>query len=273
MNFLDKLNEFVFLPKECKNYKPKVSIHFTSGDFTVETASAEDLYELFKLRHQVFTERFLGKKAWYGLDITEFDMVADHLIVKHKDKIVGTYRLISSKYGNFFFSKKEFHHGEFAWITESKLELSRACISPEARLGAVIALLWRGIMQYVHQVDAKYLFGCSSLPCVKEFGVAAQAAVALKYLKSRDLVSDTYKISPQLGYRIDHLSEYVKAVEKNALNDKHSFPPLVESYLKMGAKVASDPAYDSKLNCIDLFTILKISDLDPKYLKKFLKSS
>ncbi len=47
-------------------------------------------------------------------------------------------------------------------------------------------------------------------------------------------------------------------------------PPLIKGYLKLGAKICSAPAWDPDFNTADLLTMLRLSDMNPRYAKHFL---
>jgi hypothetical protein len=47
-------------------------------------------------------------------------------------------------------------------------------------------------------------------------------------------------------------------------------PPLIKGYLKLGAKICSAPAWDPDFNTADLLTMLRLSEINPRYAKHFL---
>jgi putative hemolysin len=46
-------------------------------------------------------------------------------------------------------------------------------------------------------------------------------------------------------------------------------PPLIKGYLKLGAKICSAPAWDPDFNTADVLTMLRLSDINPRYAKHF----
>jgi putative hemolysin len=46
-------------------------------------------------------------------------------------------------------------------------------------------------------------------------------------------------------------------------------PPLIKGYLKLGAKICSAPAWDPDFNTADLLTMLRLSEINPRYAKHF----
>ena len=94
-------------------YVPTFEIDIETKSYRLETASSvKDLLEVFELRHQIFLEDVgASKEEDDGYDVDEFDSVCDHIIIRSKedDRIVGTYRVISSLYSDEFYSQTEFN--------------------------------------------------------------------------------------------------------------------------------------------------------------------
>jgi putative hemolysin len=48
-------------------------------------------------------------------------------------------------------------------------------------------------------------------------------------------------------------------------------PPLLKAYLSLGAKACGEPYWDREFNCADVFMLLNVSDLNPRYARHFLE--
>ena len=48
-------------------------------------------------------------------------------------------------------------------------------------------------------------------------------------------------------------------------------PPLIKGYLRLGAYVCGDPAWDPDFNTADLLMLLPLSRVDKRYARHFLK--
>ena len=66
------------------------------------------------------------------------------------------------------------------------------------RTGSTIALLWRGITQYMKETGTKYLFGCSSVKTTDKREIAA----VYKYLKKDFLAPEQYRVYPKGKFKI-----------------------------------------------------------------------
>ena len=47
-------------------------------------------------------------------------------------------------------------------------------------------------------------------------------------------------------------------------------PPLLRGYLRLGAWVCGEPAYDPDFDVADLFVLLSMDRIDPRYRRHFL---
>jgi Putative hemolysin len=245
-------------------FKPKVLLFIETKKFIIKTA--ENGYELEKalnLRYEVFYEELLNKKAFLNVDVDRFDPVCDHLIIidKKSERVIGTYRIISSTYSRRFYSETEFFIHNLKSVPGNKLELGRACVHRDYRNGVTIALLWKGISEYMKKVDAKYLFGCSSVSTTN----LVEISLMYKYLKELYYSSEGFRVYPKNKYVLDQINHYADTFDR--LNIKTEtveelVPPLLKSYLKAGARVCGEPALDKKFKCADFLTVLDVELLN-----------
>jgi len=256
MNFLEKLFSF-----RLRKFKAKHKMSFTVGKYQVKTADThEELYQALRMRYKIFYSKFRRILFPLVVDMTPYEIDADHLLVKDGDKVVGTYRLRCSKFTSIFFSSSEFDISALTSEIENGkilVELSRACVDAQSRQGAVISCLWRGIFKYVKDMNSDYLFGCVTV-MGKEPEIAASVT---KYLEDKDLISNELAISPLPKYKVKNLKPAL-------LGNKDVVPSLFSSYLKVGCKVYGEPAYDKRFKAFDFFTILRFSELNEAYERK-----
>lgn len=254
-------------------FKPKIEIQSDVGPFLIKTVtSMEELKEALALRFEVFHKEMIGKKAPRGLDVDEYDFDCDHLIIKEKrsNRIVGTYRVRCSQFTNNFYSTKEFVMNNVLAQPGVKLELGRACIHKDFRRGMVISLLWRGIADYLAASDSKFLFGCASV----KTDDPRDAALLTQHFEEEGRINPGFRTRPTLPYTMPMFGLFrdefrgplteTQRVEAEAL-----IPPLCRAYLKIGAYIGGDPAWDREFQCIDFLTILHREDLNRTLWKRF----
>jgi len=247
-----------------RSFQQKVSIRFERSRYLVKTIKTEEELEaVLQFRYQIFHKEFQGKLVPVGIDWEPLDPLADHLVIidQQLNKIVGTYRLISTSYSDSLYSFSEFHIDSFLQEPGTKLELSRACIHRDYRNGVVISLLWRGVCEYIDATQADYVFGCSSVNTMDGRAVAQ----VVSWLANQQATLDRYTILPR--------EEYVRRNGLHLINQAkvEKLPSLLQAYLKAGAKVSLHPAWDYEFHCVDFFTVLKVEEMKSSFQSKYRK--
>lgn len=271
---LEKLDSQIRLHHHrIREYRPHVQFHLEKGHYIVKTAqNGRELEDCLKLRFEVFHREFMNKTRRFGVDLEKLDLVSDHLIIidKRIDQIIGTYRLNSSRFTDTFYSAGEFQMDEVLRLPGHKLELGRACINRDYRSGVVIALLWRGIAEYINQTETRYLFGCASIKTEDEF----ESALLYQHFFEGGNLDLGLGVTPTKKYKFanfDRSLNYIRNTPArfNSAAVAESIPTLFSSYLRAGAKICGEPAYDADFHCIDFFTILRIDELNPLFVRKY----
>jgi putative hemolysin len=261
--------------------KPQVAVNIVKGHFTIKTVTSRREYlQVLRLRYDVFHREYRGRKFPFGIDTDRWDAFADHLIiVDHRSRrVVGTYRMIPSTKSLNFYSASEFDVSAILALPGIKLELSRACIAPEWRSGAVISLLWRGVVAYSQQVGADWLFGMGSVKST----LSSDILKVYQDLETMGAVAPDLDVQPVGVYRRQEIVVGVNelraqsrrspgASEREEEQSGELFPALLRSYLRAGARVCGYPAVDLEFNCADFFTLLDLSKVSGAYGRKFLK--
>ncbi len=253
-------------------FQSKIQMKLEMGPYIIKTAeTSEELIESFRLRHQVFKNEFCGTSG-EGLDFDRFDFFFDHLLIQLKEsqKIIGTYRLNCSTFSKESYTELEFQLDSLFKAPGPHLELGRACIAAEYRKGSVITLLWRGIAEYMKLSQSELLFGCSSL----KINNPREAALVMKYLFDQGHITTEFLANPTKSYRMEDLDLWYTFFNKGLTLSQVSeaealIPSLLKSYIKMGAKIAPEPAFDKDFDCIDILTILKKENLANSLVQKF----
>jgi putative hemolysin len=254
-------------------FNPKVSIHFEKGPFILKTVSKRrELIAALKLRYDVFFKEFKGAKAAVGVDVDAYDRICDHLVIVEREsgKIVGTYRLNSSLYSQKFYSAEEFQMQAFLKHPATKLEMGRACVHKDFRRGIVMALLWRGIAEYMQKTQTQFLFGCGSVKTEKP----DEAALLLVYFEKTNRVSHEFQCEPTSRYHMPGLAEQAAQIRGQWTPELQQraeslVPALFKSYLKAGAQICGTPAYDRDFHCIDFLVIMDKEHLNDTHSKKY----
>ena len=227
-------------------------------------SNSNEIKEAQRLRYKVFAEEMgatLSQNS-EGLDIDEFDTYCDHLLIRDQDtlKVVGTYRVLppykAQEIGRLY-SDSEFDLSRLDHLRPKLVELGRSCVHKDYRSGAVIMALWSGLAQYMQKNGYEIMLGCASIPMADGGHFAASL---YNSLREDQMAPTEFHAFPRLPLPLDKLNG---GLEVDA-------PPLIKGYLKLGAKICSAPAWDPNFNTADLLTMLRLSEINPRYAKHFL---
>lgn len=254
-------------------FRPKVEIYSDRGPYILKTvSSSSELIEALKLRYQVFHVEMIGKNKLRGIDVDQYDFLCDHLIIKDKknQKIVGTYRLNCSLFSQKFYSENEFNLKNILALDGIKLELGRACIHKDFRKGMVINLLWRGIAEYMSKTNSEILFGCASIKTTHP----RQAALLYQHFANEQRFQNHLLCPPTRPFTMPLLDLWIHSLQRPLTESENQevlelIPPLCRAYLKIGAYLGGEPAYDKDFKCIDFLTILHRENLNKALWRKY----
>lgn len=260
--------------KKINSFEPKLRIEINKKNYIVKTATTPDeLEQVLTLRHQVFLEELLHKQRVIEVDFDKFDLICDHLMIinKRDNSLIGTYRLNCSLYSDSFYSATEFNIKSILELPGDKLELGRACVHPDFRNGMTIALLWKGLTEYMQKSECRYFFGCSS---VKSLDYMKILKIYNSLIASGHLI-DLPKVQPIGKFKSKSLKKLIKSQRNLEQLDSsemlNELPPLLKSYLKVGAKIVGRPALDKDFQCFDFLTLLDFNNANKKYRDKYNK--
>lgn len=262
--FIDSLK--IRLSPRFFTYYPNHIINIKTKNYELKSATnLNELLSVFKLRYKNFLEE--DSEKMNSFDVDTYDHLCDHLIIKCRatDEVVGTYRILCSRYSRSFYSENEFVLSDFLKESGTKLELGRVCIDKDHRNGSVIDLLWKGIGKYANLTKARFLFGCSS---VNTTDVSKANNLYNSFNREGHLASD-FDIYTTKKYTMN----YSEINLGNTASSDFMTPSLLKSYFSAGAKVYGRPAVDYEFNCIDFMTILDLNNLSRLFKRRYFKEN
>ena len=234
------------------------------GRYRARFASSQiDVLAAQSLRYQCFN---LSNKD--ELDVDDFDTLCQHVLIENleTEKLICCYRIlsfdsgknISSSYSSQFYDLKVIES-----FTEPMIEVGRFCIDPEVNDPSVVLTAWAALAQIVDQNQTELLFGCSSFEGIEKekyldsFALLRDRYMAPDHWRPKIKAAQVFCYSKDLIYKVD---------KKKALLN---MPPLLKTYLSMGAWVSDHAVVDLNMKTLHLFTGMEISKI-PKSRKKFL---
>ena len=223
-----------------------------------------EILEAQKLRYRVFADEMGARLATRtpGVDRDIYDPFCEHLIVRDEaaGRIVGTYRILSPaaarKVGGYY-SENEFDLTRLQHLRGRMVEIGRSCIDADYRSGAVIALLWSGLARYMQENGYDHLIGCASVSMADG---GHNAASLYNRLREKHLAPLEYHVFPRYPLPLGSLRGDLEA----------EAPPLIKGYLRAGAWICGEPAWDPDFNTADLPILLSINKVDERYARHFM---
>ena len=240
-------------PKLFKKMTKLIAGSMSAGRYDVRLAnSAEEIRSAQKLRYEVLFRESGGKITPEMLNTEreedEWDEVAYHVVVidtKAENQVVGTVRLVSSEAlseSQGFYTEHAFDLSGLRTNYGKIMELSRACVSPHGRGGAILMLIWKFTMQFIEQNGYDVLFGCASF---KGTDYEAHTEI-LSYLYEKHLASEELMPIPKATVNSVPIADFKEDLGKGKKRGK--VPTMLRGYLKIGAKISEHAIIDPVFN-------------------------
>lgn len=229
-------------------------------------ASESEVREAQALRYQVFAVEMGARLASTqgapaGLDIDLFDTYCEHLLVRTQDEdgetgpVVGTYRVLTpsaAKRAGGLYSETEFDLTRLRGLRSRIAEIGRSCVHAEHRSGGAIMVLWGALAEFMARNGLDTVIGCASVS-MRDGGHFA--ASLWKQIAATHLAPIDCQVRPRLRLPIEHLRQDL-TVEA---------PALIRGYLRCGAQLMGEPAWDPDFNTADLPLLQRTADLPARF--------
>lgn len=238
------------------------------------SADREHIEAAQRLRHHVFTSEpgytLTDDSPGFesGRDADRFDEFCDHLLVRDDNtgEYVGCYRMLpppGAIAAGGLYTATEFDVSALDTLRPSLVEMGRAVVRADHRNGAVVLLMWGGILAYLDHSGYDYVTGCVSVPIQggPDEAPASQIRGVRDFVNKRH--ASEYKVRPYRPVIID--GKLLDDIEPPA---RVTVPPLMRGYLRLGAKVCGDPAYDPDFGVGDFPALLDKREADVRYLTR-----
>ena len=225
-----------------------------------------DILDAQRLRYRVFAGEMGANLPTRtpGVDHDIYDPFCEHLVVRDeaRSEIVGTYRILAPTAARQigYYSENEFDLTRLQHLRPRLVEIGRSCVHPDYRTGATIALLWAGLAQYMNDHGYDYLMGCASIS-MADGGHAA--ASLYNRLAAEHLGPQEYRVFPRCPLPLAALQQDRPA----------ETPPLIKGYLRAGAWICGEPAWDPDFNTADLPILMPMARVTARYARHYLGST
>lgn len=240
-------------PKLFKQMTKLIAGSMSAGRYDVRLAQSEaEIRAAQKLRYEVLFKESGGRITKEMLNTEreedEWDEIAYHVVVldsRQDNQVVGTVRLVSNSAlndGQPFYTEHAFNldglHNHYGKI----LELSRACVSPEGRGGAILMLIWKFTMQFIEQNHYEVLFGCASFHGIDY----NEHKEILSYLFEKHLASPELMPKPKNEVQSVAIKDF--SIKPGSGKSRGKVPTMLRGYLKIGARISDHAIIDPVFN-------------------------
>lgn len=216
-------------------------------DYKDSTVAAQLLLAAKQLRTQCFASSF-GVVFNDDLDSDDYDEACLHIVLQQAGQVIATARVLDSQRAallGHFYSENEFYLTPLLKPYPYEiLEVGRTCIHPEYRNGKVLRLLWQAISQVARHLKVNAFMGCCSIPI--------GAGNINGWLQT---LAQVPKVNIRPKYRLP----------PTILSSAPTIPPLLNTYLKMGASISEQACFDVDFHCADVLVWLPFEQVHPRY--------
>jgi putative hemolysin len=246
--------------------QPRYALLLSTDPAHIETAQ--------RLRYDVFSSEpgFALTGQDTGLDVDRFDEHCDHLLVREENsgELVGCYRMLSpagAVEAGGLYTATEFDIAALDALRPSLVEMGRAVVHNDHRNGAVVLLMWAGILAYLDRCDYDYVTGCVSVPVNAEAGSGEPPGTQIRgvrdFVLRRHPAPADYRVHPHRPVIIDG-----RPLDEISPPPRVVIPPLMRGYLRLGARICGEPAYDADFGVGDFPALLDKRQADTRYLRR-----
>ena len=245
---------------------PRYTLLLTNDSADIEAAQ--------RLRYEVFsTEPGFTLTNENGVDADRFDEFCDHLLVRDDDTgaFVGCYRMLpppGAIAAGGLYTATEFDVSALDSLRPSMVEMGRAVVRGDHRNGAVVLMMWSGILAYLDRCGYDHVIGCVSVPTHGAGTPGSELRGVRDFVRSRHSTPAEYTVVPYRPVVLDGL--VLDQIEPPA---RPTLPPLMRGYLRLGAQICGDPAHDPDFGVGDFPALLDKRRADIRYLNRLRSAS
>ena len=186
-------------------------------------------------------------RAGLASDADRFDALCSHLVVLKDGVVVACARLLALGEGciSDSYSAQYYDLSRLTAFPGPVLELGRFCLHPDHPDPDILRLMWAALTQIVDDGGITFMFGCTSFPGTDPIPHHAAFAGLSRYLAPAQwrpvkLPIERHDLPADAPYPA-------------------TLPPLLRSYLQLGAWVSDHAVVDRDLNTLHVFTGLEVA--------------
>lgn len=207
-------------------------------------AAPADVLACQRLRHTCFFGR-------PGVDADPFDLLCRHLMVEDAaGDLVATVRFFEWSTGADIhkgYAATAYDLSGLAGLDSPMIEIGRFCVTPDVLDADVVRVAWAALTAIVDDAGVAWLFGCTS------FAGVEPAAYGTTFARLAARHQGPAALRPAMHAA---LTFPLTAIPQGGADP---MPPLLRTYLAMGAWVGDHVVIDHALQTLHVFTCLEVA--------------
>lgn len=148
-------------------------------------------------------------------------------------------------------------------LRPSMVEMGRAVVREDHRNGAVILMMWTGILAYLDRCGYDFVIGCVSVPTHGEGPAGSQLRGIRDFVLGRHSAAAEYTVHPYRPVLLEG-----RDLDGIDPPERTTIPPLMRGYLRLGAEICGQPAHDPDFGVGDFPALLDKRRADLRYLNR-----
>ncbi|KWX25516.1 hypothetical protein AFM11_04555 [Mycolicibacterium wolinskyi] len=220
-----------------KTTTPRYSVQLTTDPDRIDGAQ--------RLRYAVLAEEGGRTASAFGLDADRFDEHCVHVLIEdnRSGELVACCRMLPSggaiAAGDLCIAAS-FDIAALEPLRLSMLEFGRAVVRADHRNGAVVLMMWSAVLEYAYRYGYDHVLGCVTMPAFETSGRGRNVMHHVwSHLRRNYRAPDCYTVRPHRPVVIDAL-----CLSYLAPHRQPELPALMRGYLRAGARICGEPAYD-----------------------------
>lgn len=219
-----------------------------------EAVSDKDVQLSLDLRRRAFI-RPSGRKGRPLSDADGFDPIYNHVLIERRGRVVACFRIkVLADPQSLLVSHSGRHYdlGPLSALTGPFADIGRLAVGPGDGDPDILRMVWGMLARLVETHRLRYLLGCTSFAGADP----AQHAPALSALCQGHVGPVALLPHRKAGTVVD-----LTLVKQPP--DATRIPPLLRSYLALGAWVSDHAVIDTQLDTLHVFTLLDVASIPP----------
>src|ERR1700761_6792100 len=241
--------------------EPRYSLLLSTDAGVIEAAQ--------RLRYDVFSAEPGFTVTGQQADVDRFDEHCDHLVVREDNtgELAGCYRMLSptgAVAAGGLYIATEFDIRLLDALRPSLVEMGRAVVREGHRNGAVVLLMWAGILAYLDRCGYDYVTGCVSVPVTGDGEPpGTQIRGVRDFVLRRHPAPPEYRVHPHRPVIING-----RTLDEISPPARPAIPALMRGYLRLGGRICGEPAHDPDFGVGDFPALLDKRQADTRYLRR-----